>query len=345
MKVLVIGATGFIGPFVVSELLGRGMDVGVFGRRTSDVQFPENVTRIVGDRKEIGASKEDIASFRPDVVVDMILSSGRHAQQLMDTVRGIARRVVAISSADVYRACGVLHGFEQGPLQPVPLTEDSDLRTKRNVYPPEMIQDLQKIFGWLDDEYDKIAVEESVLGDAALPGTVLRLPMVYGPGDRLHRFWPYLKRMDDNRQAILLQQGIAQWHAPRGYVEDVAAAIALAATDERAVGRTYNVAEPISYSEEEWARKIAAQVGWEGDILVLPKEMMPVHLQLGYRSEQDWSVCSDRIRRELGYSEPVPEKVAFERTIAWERENPSEVFRQPFDYDAEDRALTAAVSR
>ncbi len=340
MKALVIGASGFMGPSVVSQLLAQGHKVAAFDRGTSGTQFPEEVTRITGDRKNIAASKDDIARFGPHVVIDMILSSGRQATELMDSMRGIARRVVAVSSADVYRACGILHNLETGPLQPVPLTEESELRT-RDVYPPEIIQQLKQVFGWLDDEYDKIPVEKAVLGHADVAGTVLRLPMVYGPRDRLHRFWPYLKRMDDRRPAILLQEDIARWRSPRGYVENVAAAIVLAATDERAAGRIYNVAEPKSFSEEEWARKIAAHVGWTGEILALPKEATPAHLQQAYRSEQHWTVSSDRIRRELGYVEPIPEQVAFERTIAWERENPSELFPQTFDYAAEDQALTA----
>ncbi len=345
MKAMVIGATGFIGPHVMAELARRGHQVATFDRGTTAVNFPGQVVRITGDRKNIAASKEDIARFGPDVVVDMILSSGRRASELMQTVRGVASRVVAISSADVYRACGILHGFETGPLQPVPLTEESEVRTKRDVYPPESIKQLKNVFGWLDDEYDKIPVEQAVLGDAELAGTVLRLPMVYGPGDRLHRFWPYLKRMDDKRPAILLQEDLAKWRSPRGYVENVAAAVAVAAADEKAAGRIYNVAEPDSFSEEEWVRKIAAHVGWDGDILALRKDVLPAHLRTGYRSEQDWTVSSARIRRELGYSEPVPEQTAFERTIAWERENPSELFQHAFDYAAEDQTLAALVSR
>ena len=72
---------------------------------------------------------------------------------------------------------------------------------------------------------------------------------------------------------------------------------------------------------------------------------MPEHLRVQYRAEQDWTVSSDRVRSELGYIEPVPGTVALERTIAWERENPSQIFRQVFDYEAEDRALTAVCSR
>lgn len=344
MRVLVIGASGFIGPHVISQLLERGCELAALSRATSHPSLPHAVIRISGDRNCIAESRHEIAQFSPDVVVDIILSSGRQATELMDTMRGVANRVVAISSADVYRACGILHGFEAGPVQQIPLTEDSELRTKREVYPPQLIQQLKQSFEWLDDEYDKIQVEETILSDPSLPGTVLRLPMVYGPGDRLHRFWPYLKRMDDGRRAILMQEDAARWRSPRGYVENVAAAIALATVDGRAAGRIYNVAEEPAFSEEEWAQKIASAVGWSGRIIKLPKDKLPAHLQVTYRFEQDWVVSSERIRRDLGYTEPVAERATLERTIAWERANPSEVFRQVFDYPAEDQALTAVAS-
>ncbi|PYX67505.1 MAG: NAD-dependent dehydratase, partial [Acidobacteria bacterium] len=111
-------------------------------------------------------------------------------------------------------------------------TEESALRTKLHVYPPEFLKRLQTVFSWVDDDYDKIPVERTVLGDSSLPGTVLRLPMVYGPGDPLHRFFPVIKRVLDGRGRILFSQDMAAWRAPRGYVENVAAAIALAAVSE-----------------------------------------------------------------------------------------------------------------
>jgi nucleoside-diphosphate-sugar epimerase len=243
---------------------------------------------------------------------------------------------------DVHRAVGVLHGSEPGDLEPLPLTEDSALRTKLQTYPPDRVRVLQQVLGWLDEEYDKIPVERAVLGDPELPGTVVRLPMVYGPGDPLHRFYPMLKRMDDGRRKILFAQELAAWRGPRGYVENVAAALALVATDERAAGGTYNVAQPEHFSELEWAQKIAEQVGWQGEFVILPRERVPKHLLQPGNAAQHWVVSSNRIRQELGYRELVPVEDAIRRTIAWERANPPRAtsFHQ-FDYAAEDAALAA----
>jgi nucleoside-diphosphate-sugar epimerase len=178
MRILVIGGSGFIGLPLVEQLVAGGHEVAVFHRGRRPLELPAAVRRIVGDRKALADHAEALRGFRPGVVIDMILSSGAQAARLMQTFRGAARRVVALSSIDVYRACGVLHGLEEGPLEPLPLTEDSPLRTRPSTYPPQQIRMLQSVFGWLDDDYDKIPVERAVLSDPSLPGTVLRLPMV-----------------------------------------------------------------------------------------------------------------------------------------------------------------------
>jgi nucleoside-diphosphate-sugar epimerase len=168
--------------------------------------------------------------------------------------------------------------------------------------------------------YDKIPVERLVLADPELPATVLRLPMTYGPGDPGHRLSAYLKRMDEKRPAIRLDAGLARWKPPRGYVENVAAAIALAAEDHRAAGRVYNVSDPVSVSEADWVRRIAEVTGWAGEILAIPEGRIPVP----YHFDQDLETDSRRIREELGFAEAVILRDALERTIAWERTNPPE---------------------
>src|ERR1041384_8590503 len=131
----------------------------------------------------------------------------------------------------------------------------------RSAYPLETIRSVKKLMEWLDDGYDKIAVERVLRDAPELRASILRLPMIYGPGDPFHRLHSVLKRMDDGRPAILLADDVSQWCGPRGYVDNTAAAIALAALDERAAGQTYNVST-MSVSELEWTRMVADQAGW-----------------------------------------------------------------------------------
>jgi nucleoside-diphosphate-sugar epimerase len=242
----------------------------------------------------------------------------------VEVFRGVAERAVVLSSGDVYRAYGVFHGTEAGPVEPVPLTEDSPLR--------EVLYPYRGLAQSPDDlayRYDKIPVERAALSDPALPGTVLRLPMVHGPGDPHHRLHAYLKRMDDGRP-VLLDEGMAGWRCTRGYVEDVAAAIALAATDPRA-GGVYNVGEEVAHTEADWVRAIGVAAGWKGEVVVMPRGRMPVPGNM----DLDLVTDTTRIRQELGYREEVPRAEALRRTVEWERGNPPEP--SAFDYTEEDR--------
>jgi hypothetical protein len=244
---------------------------------------------------------------------------------------------------DVYRACGVLHRLEPGGLEPLPLTECSPLRTRLHTYPPAQVKMLQQVVGWLDDDYDKIPVEREVLGDPEIEGVVVRLPMVYGPGDPLHRFQPIVKRIDDGRPVILFSAEMAAWRSTRGYVDDVGAAVALAALSPAVPGRIYNAGEPDAPTELEWAAEIARASGWTGRLAVVPDDRAPPHLRAPGNAAQHWIADTTRIRTELGFRESIARSEAIRRTVEWERASPPRGFTpHRFDYAAEDAALLAA---
>lgn len=339
MRILVIGGTGFSGPHVVRYLAGLGHEVTLFHRGRTNADLPRGVQHLLGDRDRLEDHASELRDLAPQLVLDMIARTEDHAKAVMRVFAGVAQRVVAISSQDVYRAYGRLIGIEPGPVEPVPLAEDSPLRQK--LYPYREQADP----GHWAYHYDKILVERVFLGSPDLPGTILRYPMVYGPADSQHRIFPYLKRMDDGRPAVILPEGMAKWRWTRGYVENVAAAVALAVTAERAKGRIYNVGESEALTEAGWVWAIGVAAGWGGQVVAVPDERVPAHLAPEIDIEQQLVVDTSRIRRELGYREPVSCDEALRRTVAWERAHPPETFHpQAFDYAGED-ALLATVAR
>jgi nucleoside-diphosphate-sugar epimerase len=341
MRVLVLGGTRFMGPFAVRRLVESGHDVTVFHRGRSQADLPPAVRHITGDRQRLADFRGELCAPAPEVVLDMLPMTEADARAVQETFRGVAGRLVAISSQDVYRAYGRLIGTEPGSPDPVPLDEDAPLREKLYPYRGAEPRTADDPAVWMDD-YDKIPMERLVLGTPDLPGTVLRLPAVYGPGDRQHRTWSYLKRADDGRPAILLGASLAGWRWTRGYVENVADAIALAVLDPRAAGRVYNVGEEQAPTEAEWARAIVEAVGWRGRIVTVPDERLPASLAVKLDVAQPFVSESSRIRRELGYSERVPRDEAMRRTVAWERAHPPEqVDPAAYDYAAEDVVLAA----
>jgi nucleoside-diphosphate-sugar epimerase len=330
MRILAIGGTGFIGRFAIPALLHLGHEVTVFHRGQSPLA---DVPSIQGDRREFAKHAAALRDTRPDVVIDFLISNSRQAEELAQT---FTTRVVMLSSCDVYRSTGILHATEPGEPDNTINTEDSPLRTRLHPYPPANLQAVRAVYPWVEDDYDKIPAERIVL---AAGGTVLRLPMIYGPGDPLHRNFPVVKRIDDGRRVILLDEATANWRAIRGYVEDVAWAIALAATNDRAAGRVYNVGDPENFTELDWRRQIADAAGWTGGFRVLPDDHIPAHLRAKGNLRQHWSADTSRIRRELDYREPTPRAEALRRTIAWERAHPPQWNPAEYDYAAEDATL------
>ena len=135
-----------------------------------------------------------------------------------------------------------------------------------------------------------------------------------------------------------MESGLSRWRWTRGYVEDVAEAIALAAVDTRSAGRVFNVGEPETASMAEWVRRIGDAAGWQGRIEPVPNERLPELLQTDFDTRQDLVVDTSRIRRELGFQERVPPVEALRRTIEWERSH-----RAPDS--ATDREADAAEER
>src|SRR5438105_9361496 len=150
MRILLIGGNGFIGRFAVAALKQQGHTLAVFHRGTTAA--PSGVDEIRGDRHQLNASTQELKRFAPDVVIDLVISSGAQAEELMNIFRGATQRVVMLSSIDVYRGVGILHGTESGPLQDVPLTEESELRRRFHPYAPESVQLMRKIFAWVTDD-------------------------------------------------------------------------------------------------------------------------------------------------------------------------------------------------
>jgi len=334
MRILIIGGTRFIGPHVCERLLALGHRVCLFHRGLTEAQLPPSVDQIYGDRNDLSNFASEFKELAPDVVVDMICYNEREASELVQLFSSVAGRIVVISSMDVYRAYGGLLRLEAAPLDHQSLDEDSPLRESRFPY--------RTLAQGLDDmafNYDKIPVEDMVMSGSKLPGTVLRLPAVYGPGD--HRAFDYLKRMIDGRKTIILEENHSRWRWTRGYVENIAEAIAVAVVEDRAAGRIYNVGEPNALTELEWVRSIGQAAGWQGEVVVLPKERIPQHLSVPYDLSHHLYGNTRRLRDELGYQEHVSFDDGMKRTVEWEREHPPErVDPSRFDYAAEDAALS-----
>ena len=313
------------------SLIQHDHDVTVFHRGGDEPDLPPSVRHIHAQFDRLPDYRDELRRQKPDVVLDMVpyLDKRGHGTAHF---RGVAERAVVISSGDVYRAFARLWKSEPGAPDPVPLREDSPLRGLR-------APDGNPAAG----AFDNLDVESAALADPTLPATVLRLPATHGPGDRQHRLARYVRAMRDGRDAIVLGETYAKWRWSRGYVENVATAIALVVGDERAQRRIYNVgAEPV-LSEADWVRAIGGAAGWQGELRVVADEQLPASLRQPLDFEQHLELDTTAIRSELGFRETVDETEGLRRTIDWELETLHEVPDLRLEYGAEDEALSGRL--
>jgi nucleoside-diphosphate-sugar epimerase len=315
VNILIIGGTGFIGPHVVRGLVGAGHRVALFHRGQTAADLSASAIHIRGERERLSDFASEFQSFGPQIVLDMCAYTEQDARLAVQTFRGLADRLVCLSSMDVYRAYGLFLRLETGTPNRQPFDEDAPLRGV--LYP---YRSLAKEPNDLLYDYDKILVEQVVMNEPDLPGTVLRLPQVYGPNDKQHRLGGYLGRMD-NGQDILMDEAKAKWRWTRGFVEDVAFAIVVAVTNKKAAGRVYNVGERQAQTEKDWLNKIGEAAGWRGTVKTVRKAALPEHLVEPYDWRHNLVANTSRIRDELGYAEIVSPEEALWRTVAWERAN------------------------
>ena len=81
--------------------------------------------------------------------------------------------------------------------------------------------------------------------------------------------------------------------------------------------------------EAEWVSRIGAVIGWNGTIVPVPGERLPVL----FNTAQYLCVATARIRAELGYRAVVDPDNALRASVAWERDNLPE---PTVDYAEED---------
>jgi nucleoside-diphosphate-sugar epimerase len=253
LKALVTGGTGFIGRRLVSQLARRGDTVRCLVRPTSRLDplrpfAPEFITGDLGDAASLRAAVEGVdrvfhlagvVQAAAESVFEEVNTQG--TRNLVEACLGRApaiRRFVFVSSI---AAAGPNATEERA-------TEEED---------PHPVSAYGR---------SKLAAERAVLAAGTrLPATVIRPPNVLGPGSK-----------EMGAAVTLLRRGLApklgngRPQTSLIDVDDLSAAMILAAESPRSEGQIYYVTDGEAYAWREIIEAVAAGIGGKRIVIRIP---------------------------------------------------------------------------
>jgi 2'-hydroxyisoflavone reductase len=179
LRLLILGGTGFTGPFQVQYALDRGHKVTVFNRgRTHPGELPKEAEQLIGDRN---GQLDALKGRSWDVVIDNPATLPVWVRDAAQILKGNADRYVYISSTAVYADVSKTGLEETMPLAkytgPDAMKETSATMRASNF----------ALFGPLKAQSE--AEAEKWFPGKAL---IIRPGYIVGPGDETDRFtyWP-----------------------------------------------------------------------------------------------------------------------------------------------------------
>src|SRR6202163_1788749 len=114
LRILILGGTGFTGPFQVRYALSRGHRVTVFNRgKTHPGELPKEAEQLIGDRN---AQLDALKGRQWDVVVDIPTTLPVWVRDAAQILKGNVDRYVFISTTSVYSDNSISGMDENGAL-------------------------------------------------------------------------------------------------------------------------------------------------------------------------------------------------------------------------------------
>jgi nucleoside-diphosphate-sugar epimerase len=321
VKVLVTGATGFVGSHVAAVLARRGHHVVGLARRPEQHEAlsllgASPVPGSLEDEPSLGSALDGV-----EAVYHLAgLTAAADEAEFLAVNEGGTRRLIAMARRRAPGLTRFVLVSSQAALGPSPrgrpLDEDAPCRPLT-------------AYG-----RSKLAAERLVAA-SDLPWTIVRPPGVYGPRDR-----EFLRLFQIVRRGIAPVFGTGRQELSLVYVEDLAEAIARAGEAPAAEGRVYHAAHGEVVLSREVARAAGRALGRAPVVLPIPGMLArPIVAAIGRTAAAagrrtvvnsdkmaeflapSWLLDVSRAGRDLGWRAAVGVEEGMRRTAAWYREH------------------------
>jgi len=180
LRILILGGTGFTGPFQVNYALARGHKVTLFNRgKRPSPEWPGDVEQLLGDRAT--GDLKSLEGREWDVCIDNPTSTPSWVRDAGLVLRGHVKHYLFISTISVY-ADGAKPGITEDQALAPYKGKDAMAETRDT-----LMADVENLYGPLKALSEVEAKKQ--FGDAV---TIVRPGYIVGPRDETDRFtyWP-----------------------------------------------------------------------------------------------------------------------------------------------------------
>ena len=180
LNILILGGTGFTGPFQVNYALARGHKVTLFNRgKRPSPEWPGDVEQLFGDRNT--GDLKSLQGRKWDVCIDNPTSLPFWVRDAAKVLKGNVGHYMFISTISVY-ADGSKHGIDENSPLAVYKGKDAMAETQESLR-----ADIEGLYGPL-----KALSEAEVRKHFGERSTIVRPGYIVGPRDETDRFtyWP-----------------------------------------------------------------------------------------------------------------------------------------------------------
>jgi UDP-glucose 4-epimerase len=273
MRCLVTGASGFIGSWLVRDLVGQGAEVLAVIRKSSDLWRLQDcigkIQTVQASLEDIGSAADTIKRFAPDTCFHLAWTGGNSSKSVNDLAQVYANvpgslELVRISHAAGCRAYIYLGTCVEYGTYSIPVRESDAARP-------------QNLYGAAKNTI--MLLSEALCARMDMRFCGVRVFWAYGPMDDENRMIPSVINKFLLGQRPGLTRGEQQWDFL--YIQDAVTALAALATSENAAG-IFNLGSgkprPIKDVVNTLRDLIdpAADIGF-GDIPYAPNQVM--HLE------------------------------------------------------------------
>jgi nucleoside-diphosphate-sugar epimerase len=324
MRIAVLGGTRFIGRRIVWDLVARGDEVLIVHRGTTEPADLALCRHVHASRADYASVADEVRAFEPAVILDTLCMSRADADAVLPHLPDA--QLILLSSMDVYQAFWHVLNSSEG--EPLPLTENSRVRSSRYLYGPARGEHVG---------YEKLDVEPSYVERG---GTVLRLAMIYGEHDHQRREEFILRRVRAGRDRIPIGAGTFLW--TRCHVADVSTAVLATIGNPGAASQVFNIGEPTTRSVRGWAGQILSAAASSAELVTVPDSAVSEDMWMTRAIAQHVVCATSRATELLGW-QPADPEVRVAESVAWHLANPPA--DASTDFSSDDAALAAASAR